>query len=99
MHKTAGEAIDSGGRVQDGCYVLSMLKASASHFAQVPIDQVLASVSSYGFDVSADLRPDVLKRDLGSILKVEEKNSKKHIKLDEEALKEVGIVCYLFVLT
>lgn len=49
----------------------------------MPIDTVLASLSKYGFDVSADIQPDVIKRDAGSILKVEIYNNKSRIVLDQ----------------
>lgn len=55
---------------------------ASSSFAPVPIDTVLASLSKYGFDINADLKPDVIKRDLGSILKVEKKDDKSRIVFD-----------------
>lgn len=54
---------------------------ASSSFAPVPIDIVLASLSKYGFDIKADLQPDVIKRNLGSILKVDKKNDKSRIVL------------------
>lgn len=56
---------------------------SLSVFAQVPIDVVLASLSKYGFDIGADIQPDVIKRDIGSVLKVEKYNNRSRIALNE----------------
>ena len=43
---------------------------TSKQFSQVLIDKALSSLSKYGFDVSEDLSPDVIERDLGSILTV-----------------------------
>lgn len=61
---------------------------AAKQFEPVPIDSVLASLSKYGFDIGADIKPDVIKRSAGSILKVENWNNKSRIVLDEEKLRE-----------
>ena len=53
-------------------------------FSQVPVDEALASLSKYGFDVSDDLRPDVIKRELGSILTVESTDNKSRIVVDKD---------------
>lgn len=48
----------------------------------------MASVSKYGFDIGADIQPDVIKKDIGSILKIEKTGSKSRIVLDEERYRE-----------
>lgn len=57
---------------------------STSVFEQVNVDTALASLSKYGFDVGADLKPDVIKKDIGSILKIDKTGSKSHIILNNE---------------
>ena len=68
------------------------MKVSSIQFTQLPIDEVLGSLSKYSFDIDADLRPDVIKRDFGSILKVEKKDNKSRIVLDEQAYEQVCLV-------
>ena len=58
---------------------------TSSQFSQVSIDKALESLSKYGFDVSEDLRPDVIKRDLGSILTVENFGNKSRIVVHQDA--------------
>lgn len=57
---------------------------STNAFDQVPIDTVLASLSKYGFDIGADIKPDVIKKDIGSILKIEKTDSSSRIILDNQ---------------
>ena len=60
---------------------------ASSQFQQVPIDDVLASLSKFGFDIGEDLQPDVIKRDLGSILTIEKRDEKSRIILNESNYK------------
>ena len=60
---------------------------ASSQFKQVPIDEVLASLSKFGFDIGEDLQPDVIKRDLGSILTIEKRDEKSRIILNESNYK------------
>ena len=46
-------------------------KIAGSTFAHVPIDEALSSLSKYGFDIREDLKPDVFKRNLGSLFTIE----------------------------
>jgi hypothetical protein len=52
---------------------------STQSFAMVPIDEALASLSKYEYDVSGDLRADEIKRDLGEILVIEKIGNKGRI--------------------
>lgn len=58
-------------------------------FQLVAIDSVLGSLSKYGFDINADLQPDHITKDAGSILKVQEYHNKSHIVVDEEHYKQL----------
>lgn len=62
---------------------------AVKQFEPVSIDSVLASLSKYGFDIGADIQPDVIKRSAGSILKVDQWNNKSRIIIDEEKLREL----------
>ena len=73
----------SEGQFSDA-FVEGMINQIATdQFKHVPIDTVLASLSKYGFDVGQDLKPDVVKRDMGSIMNVETKDGKSRIVVDE----------------
>ena len=61
---------------------------ATEQFKQVPIDTVLAFMSKYGFDIGQDLKPDVIKKDLGSIMTIEKKDEKSRIILDEANYKK-----------
>lgn len=77
------ESLDAYKRSPHLCFQLA-----TNHFTHVPIDAALKSLSGYGFDIGADLRPDDIKRDAGSILKVEKSGSKTRIVLDEAKYSE-----------
>ena len=57
---------------------------AVSSFTHVPIDEALSSISKYGFDIREDLRPDVIKRNLGSVFKIETIGNESRIVLDRK---------------
>ena len=78
----------SEGQFSDA-FVEGMINQIATEqFKQVPIDTVLASLSKYGFDIGEDLKPDVIKKDMGSIMTIEKKDEKSRIILDEANYKK-----------
>ena len=79
----------SEGQFSDA-FVEGMINQIATEqFKQVPIDTVLASMSKYGFDIGQDLKPDVIKKDLGSIMTIEKKDENSRIVLDESNYKKL----------
>ena len=58
-------------------------------FKQVPIDTALASMSKYGLEFYEDLKPDVIKRDMGSIMTIEKKDENSRIILDEKKYEDL----------
>ena len=78
----------SEGQFSDA-FVEGMINQIATEqFKPVPIDTVLASLSKYGLDIGEDLKPDVIKKDLGSIMTIEKKDEKSRIILDEANYKK-----------
>ena len=78
----------SEGQFSDA-FIEGMINQIASEqFKQVPIDTVLASLSKYGFDIGEDLKPDVIKKDMGSIMTIEKKDEKSRIILDDANFKK-----------
>ena len=79
----------SEGQFSDA-FVEGMINQIATEqFKQVPIDTVLASLSKYGFDIGQDIKPDVIKRDMGSIMTIEKKDDKSRIILDEKNYNKI----------
>lgn len=63
-------------------------QVSSSAFAQVSVDVALASLSKYGFDIGADIQPDVIKRDIGKVLEIQTVGSKTRIILNETSYRQ-----------
>ena len=79
----------SEGQFSDA-FVEGMINQIATEqFKQVPIDTVLASLSKYGFDIGQDLKPEEIKKDLGSIMTIEKIDEKSLIILDEVIYKKL----------
>lgn len=63
-------------------FIDDLIKQTATTaLAFTPIDQVLATLSK--FDMSEDIRPDVIKTDLGRVFKIKSINGKEHIVVSE----------------
>ena len=79
----------SEGQFSDA-FVEGMINQIATEqFKQVPIDTVLASLSKYGFDVGQDLKPDVIKKEIGTIVIIKKENNTSRIVLDEANYKKL----------
>lgn len=48
----------------------------------MPTDTVLATISKYSFDIGADLRPEIIKKDIGSLLSINKTDEKSRIIFD-----------------
>jgi hypothetical protein len=58
-------------------------------FNPVSFDEALKSLSKYSIDISGDLKPDVIIKELSDIFKVEQIGEKSHIIFDEKYYKEL----------
>jgi hypothetical protein len=65
-------------------FISELLKEiSIKHFTQVPVDATLETLSKYGLDFDADVRPDQIKRDLESLLVIQRQDNRARIILNE----------------
>jgi hypothetical protein len=53
-------------------------------FQQVSVNDALETLSHYAFDISQDLKPDVIKHDMSSVIKIDKSSGKDRIVLDED---------------
>ena len=74
----------------DEAFVDGLIReAAAEVFTMVRLDKALDTLSKYGFDFDDDLKADHMKRDLGSVLKIEQYANASRIIVDETRYHEL----------